>query len=147
MWWMSRKRFARGLDRDRITQAIKEAERKTSGEIMVSVSPFFIGSVQRAAERAFDRLGVRRTRLRNGVLFFMVPGRRQFVILGDQGIHERVGQQFWEQVVQAVSRRFREGDLTGGLLDGIAEVGARLAEHFPYDPATDVNELPDQPDV
>jgi uncharacterized membrane protein len=145
MCWLRPKRFARRVDRERIKGAIESAEGGTSGEIMVSVAPFFFGSVQRAAERAFVRLGVSRTRERNGVLIFMVPSRRQFVILGDQGIHRRVGQEFWEQVVHAASQRFKAGDFTGGLVDGIGEIGRRLAEHFPRS-ADDVNELPDEPD-
>lgn len=146
MWWLKRKRLTRALDRDRITRAIQEAERRTSGEVMVSVAPFFIGSVQRAADRAFGRLGVSRTKDRNGVLFFVVPSRRSFVVLGDEGIHRAVGQDFWQGVAQAVSQRIRQGDLTAGLVDGIGEVGRRLAHHFPRDAERDVNELPDEPD-
>lgn len=146
MCWFTQKRLTRAVDRDRITRAIREAERRTSGEVMVSVAPFFIGSVQRAAERAFGRLGVSRTKQRNGVLFFVVPSRRSFVVLGDEGIHRAVGQDFWQAVAQAVSQRIRQGDLTAGLVDGIAEVGRRLAQHFPRDDERDVNELPDEPD-
>jgi uncharacterized membrane protein len=147
MWWLSRTHLARRLDHERVKRAIEAAERQTSGEIVVSVAPFFLGSVQRAAERAFARLAVSRTRERNGVLFFIVPGRRQFVILGDVGIHEKVGPDCWEAVAQAVAHRFRAGDLDGGIGDGIEEVGRRLAEHFPHDRARDVNELPDEPQV
>lgn len=147
MWWLSQKRLARHFDRTRVKHAIEEVERRTSGEIVVSVCPIFIGDVRHAAERAFARLGVARTRHHNGVLFFVVPGRRQFVVLGDVGIHEKVGPTFWEEVVGAVSRRLRTNDMTGGIVEGIEEVGRRLAEHFPYDPARDVNELPDEPDV
>jgi uncharacterized membrane protein len=147
MWWLSRKRFARNFDHDRVKRAIEEAERRTSGEIVVSVSPYFIGGVQRAAEHAFVRLGVARTHHRNGVLFFVVPGRRQFVVLGDVAIHQKLGPDFWEGVTQKVSRRFRAGDMNGGLVDGIQEVGTRLAELFPRDSEGDVNELSDEPDV
>ena len=147
MWWLSRRHFARNFDHDRVKCAIQEAERKTSGEIVVSVSPFFLGSVQRAAERAFVRLGVARTQHRNGVLFFVVPGRRQFVVLGDVAIHQRLGPGFWEGVTQTVSRRFGTGDMNGGLVDGIEQVSRRLAELFPRDDEGDVNELSDEPDV
>lgn len=135
--------FARRVDPVRVIRAIAEAEKRTSGEIVVSVAPFFIGSVDRAAERAFVRIGVARTRDRNGVLFFVVPSRRVLVVLGDDGIHARVGQPFWEQLVKTVTSRFADGDPTGGLVAGIDEVGRQLAAFFPYDPATDRNELPD----
>lgn len=143
---MTRKALLRAIDSRRIEDAIREAELRTSGEIRVSISRFFWGDVRRVAERAFTRLGMRATRERNAILFFVVPSRRRFVVLGDEGIHAKVGQDFWEKVAAAVSERLREGDFTGGLVHGIESVGEQLAVHFPFDPATDVNELPDATD-
>ncbi len=138
---MTRRKLLRLIDSDRIKEAIQKAERRTSGEICVSVSRLFWGNVEKAADKAFSRLGMTRTKDRNGVLFFVVPSRRKFVVLGDQGIHAKVGQTFWRQVADRVSERFREGDFTGGLVKGIEEVGEQLAAHFPYDAASDVDEL------
>jgi uncharacterized membrane protein len=143
---MTRKKLLQIIDRDRIKSAIQEAEHRTSGEICVSVAPLFWGSVEKAADKAFARLGMTRTKDRNGVLFFVVPARRKFVVLGDQGIHDRVGQEFWNAVAAAVSEKFRRGDFTGGLVHGIETVGEQLSTHFPYDPDTDKNELPDDVD-
>jgi uncharacterized membrane protein len=140
---MTRRKLYRLVDRQRIEEAIKKAERRTSGEIRVCVATFFWGSVEKEAARAFERLGMTRTKERNGVLFLVVPSRRKFVVRGDQGIHDRVGQEFWEHVVEAVSQKFHEGDFTEGLVNGIEEVGEKLATHFPYDPATDKDELSD----
>lgn len=144
---MSRRRLLRAVDSKRISEAIEAAEKQTSGEICVSVAPLFWGDVRRAAEKAFQRLGMTGTKARNGVLFFVVPSRRRFVILGDRGIHEKVGQEFWEAVAAAVSGKFKDGDYTGGLVDGIEEVGRQLAVHFPSEGSRDVNELPNEPDV
>jgi uncharacterized membrane protein len=141
-----RRRLLRRVDVARVKGAIEEAERRTSGEIRVSVAPFFWGDVRKVAERAFDRLGMTATRDRNGILFFVVPARRRFVVLGDDGIHAKVGEEFWKKVAAAVAERFRADDFTGGLVHGIEVVGAELATHFPYDPSTDVNELPDDVD-
>jgi uncharacterized membrane protein len=143
---MTRKKLLQIIDRDRIKAAIQAAEHRTSGEICVSVAPLFWGSVEKAADKAFGRLGMTRTKDRNGVLFFVVPARRKFVVLGDQGIHERVGQDFWNAVAAAVSEKFRQGDFTGGLVHGIETVGEQLSTHFPYDPTTDKNELSDDVD-
>ena len=143
---MTRQQLLRAIDQERVKSAIKEAEQRTSGEIAVSVAPFFWGSVPKAARRAFVRLGVTRTQLRNGVLFFIVPSRRLFVVLGDQGIHQKVGQEFWDGVAAHLTEHFRAGDFTEGLVHGIAEVGRQLATHFPYDRTKDVNELPDEVD-
>ena len=143
---MTRKQLLQVVDRERIKNAIEAAEHRTSGEICVSVSRLFWGNIETAADKAFIRLGMTRTKDRNGVLLFVVPSRRKFVVLGDQGIHERVGQEFWESVAAIISGKFREGDFTGGLLNAIEKVGEELATHFPYDPATDKNELPDDVD-
>ncbi len=145
--WLSRRRLVDRIDVVKVTEAIRRAETETSGEIRVSVSRLFWGDVYRAASRAFDRLGMQRTRDRNGVLIFVVPSRRRFVVLGDRGIHERVGQVFWESVTDAISERFRTGAFTEGLVRGIDMIAVQLRDHFPYDAATDKNELPDEVDL
>lgn len=138
---MTRRKLLRLIDGARIQEAVRKAERRTSGEICVSVSSLFWGNVEKAAEKAFVRLGLTNTKQHNGVLLFVVPSRRKLVIIGDRGIHKKVGQEFWQRVVEDVTERFRAGDFTGGILKGIEEVGERLAVHFPYDAASDVNEL------
>jgi uncharacterized membrane protein len=139
---LTRAALIQRLDVARIEGAIHEAETKTSGEIRVSVARFFWGSVEHAAGLAFDRLQMTRTAERNGVLLFVVPSRKRFVVLGDAGIHQRVGQPFWEAVSTVLSHHFREGDFTGGLVEGIHAVGTQLATHFPPKGPSDVNELP-----
>ncbi len=138
---MTRRKLMRIIDGDRIKDAIRAAERHTSGEVCVSVSSLFWGNVEKAAEKAFVRLGIARTKERNGVLLFVVPSRRKFVIIGDSGIHEKVGQEFWSRVADKVAKRFQDGDFTGGLSRGIEEVGDGLATHFPRDKAIDVDVL------
>jgi uncharacterized membrane protein len=130
------------IDKIRIRRAIEEAERKTSGEICVALSPVFWGDVWKAAEKAFERLGIGETRHHNGVLFFVVPARHKFVVLGDSGINQRVGQEFWQGIAGMLSQRFHEGDFTDALVAGIESVGEVLSLHFPY-LAGDINELPD----
>ena len=146
MGFLHRRKLLNQLDVESIRKAIRDAERETSGEVRVSVSRFFWGSVRRAAERAFWRLGMTGTRQRNGILFFIVPSRRRFVVLGDEGIHAKVGQEFWDEIAGILSAEFRKKRFQEGLLRGIALAGEKLAAHFPYDAATDRNELPDDVD-
>ena len=143
---MTHRKMLRLIDSDRIKAAIQKAERRTSGEICVSVSRLFWGNIEKAADKAFGRLGMTQTKHRNGVLFFVVPSRRQFVVLGDEGLHTKVGQEFWQRIANRVSEHFRDGDFTTGLLKGIEEVGEQLAAHFPYDSTADVDELTDDVD-
>jgi uncharacterized membrane protein len=143
---MTRKGMIRAIDNDRVRDAIRKAEKRTSGEICVSVAPVFWGNVEKAAEKTFVRMGMTRTARRNGVLFFVVPSRRRFVVLGDRGIHEKVGPEFWRHIASVVSEEFRNGHFTEGLIRGIEEVGERLAEHFPHQGERDVNELSNEID-
>lgn len=113
----------------------------------MSVAHFFWGRVRPEAERAFRRLGMANTRLRNGILFFIVPARKRFVVLGDEGIHARVGQDFWDGIATSMTEHFRKSEFEEGLLAGVQTAAAGLAVHFPYEPATDVNELPDDIDT
>ena len=142
----SRRRLLKTIDVATVRGAIERAERQTSGEIRVSLALFFWGSVRKAAERAFDHLGMTATRDRNAILFFLVPSRRRFIVLGDAGIHAKVGREFWERIAAAMAGDFRKGAFTEGLVRGIEEAGAQLKAHFPYDAATDRNELPDDID-
>jgi uncharacterized membrane protein len=89
---------------------------------------------------------MRATRDHNGILFFVVPSRRRFAVIGDEGIHQKVGQEFWEKLVAAMSEDFKAGKFNEGLVSGIEEAGRLLRVHFPYQGAKDVNELPDDID-
>ena len=140
---MTRKQLLQTIDQEKVKEAIRRAEHRTSGEIRVSVAPLFWGNVDKAANKAFVRMGMTATSERNGVLFFVVPARRKFVVLGDRGIREKVGQEFWDRVAAVLSERFRASDFTGGLVRGIEEVGEQLAVHFPYQ-SGDQDELPDE---
>ena len=143
---MSRRSLKQCVDQVRVVEAIREAERVTSGEIRVSVAHFFWGNVEKTAGKAFRRLGMENTADRNGVLIFLVPSRKRFAILGDKGIHEKVGQAFWNDVSVCLSSHFRRGAFTEGLVEGIRMVGDRLAAHFPSAGEADRNELSEDVD-
>jgi len=138
---LTRRGLYRAIDKNRVEKAIEAAESITSGEVRVAVSPLFWGNVQKVADRAFDRLGMRDTAERNGVLLFVVPSRRRFVVLGDTGIHEKVHPGFWEEVAEEISRHFRNSDFTGGIVAALERLSTELAAHFPRR-SDDIDELP-----
>ncbi|MFV8755155.1 TPM domain-containing protein [Nannocystaceae bacterium ST9] len=137
----TRRTMLRKLDVPAVEAAIARAEARTSAELRVSIAPWFWGSVRRTAERAFARLGLTNTRERNGVLIFVAPARRSFVVLGDEGIHARVGQVYWDQLVAELGRAFRSGNYTQGLIRVVERLGERLAESFPADASDNPDEL------
>ncbi len=136
----------REIDVVRVREAVEDAELRTSAEIVVSIAPFFFGNVSAAAHRAFARLGVANTRARNGVLVFLVPARRQVIVLADDGATARIDDGVWRDVASRIAAASARGEATAGLLDGIDQLARVLGEAFPRDPG-DVNELPDQPHV
>ena len=131
------------FDSDRIVAAIGAAERLTSGEIRVHVTKHSPKDLAARAERRFHLLGMTRTAERNGVLIYIAPKARSFRILGDAGIHEKAGGDFWTQVASVIEEHFRRGEFTDGVVRGVERVGELLAAHFPRR-ADDRNELPDQ---
>jgi uncharacterized membrane protein len=135
------KRVAHGIDVDAVEQAIRAAEQRTSGEIQVAIArSWFWGDTRAAAERQFGRLGIARTRARNGVLIFVAPRRRQLAVLGDVGVQARVAPDLWAAVVARMTADFRRGEPTAGLVAGVELLGEALAAAFPPRP-DDVNEL------
>jgi uncharacterized membrane protein len=140
---MTRKTFLNALDDDRIIAAIGEAEKRSSGEIRVYVSSKSVADAVAAAQAEFLRLGMEKTRDRNGVLIFIAPQSRAFAIVGDLAIHQRCGDLFWTEVAGTMETHLKNSRYTDALLAAIARVGAILAEHFPRS-TDDVNELPDQ---
>ena len=134
-----------GIDVRAVEAAVRAAELRTSGELRVCISRFYFwGDVRRAGERAFRHLKMERTRHRNGVLLFVVPLRRRFVVLGDVGIHQLVAPGFWSDVAARLGAAFKAGERTGGLERAVAEIGEALAARFPPAPGPNVNELPDE---
>jgi uncharacterized membrane protein len=132
------------IDVERVREAVEAAERTTSAEIVVSIAPFFLGRVWTAARRAFARLGVARTRGRSGVLVFVVPSRRQVVVLADDGALARVDPSVWSDAATRIAAAFAHGYGTAGLVDGIDRLARALSVAFPHQRG-DVNELADQP--
>jgi len=144
---MKQSEFLAQLDRERITAAIREAELLTSGELRVHIQPKALGGELRwVAERTFERLGMTKTALRNGVLLFIASEESRFFILGDQGIDAVVPPGFWDDVAAALTERFKAGQFTDGIVEAIRAAGAHLATYFPR-AEDDVNELSDDLDI
>lgn len=136
------KTFNEEFDSARIERAVAAAEKKTSGEIRVVVHRAPTANPVSSAAAEFARLEMHRTRNRNAVLILLAPESRAFAIYGDKGIHDKGGQDFWNEVAAAMRDDFQHGVFTDGIVKAIDRVATLLATHFPYR-SDDVNELPD----
>jgi uncharacterized membrane protein len=124
----------RFVDRKRVGEAIARAEASTGASISVKIAPRISGDIHAAALRALHVHGLTRRPERNAVLFFVVPSRREFAVVGDTVAHDRLGQEAWNSVVAITEKHLRAGDPTAALVAGIEEVGRYLARHFPLEP-------------
>jgi uncharacterized membrane protein len=128
-------------DQTKIVDAIRAAERATSGEVKVHVEGRCPGGdpYKRSVE-LFQRLGLTKTKERNAVLIYVATRDRKFAILGDSGIHEEVGSAFWADAIQRMRVAFARGAFGEGISGAVQAVGQRLAKKFPRQ-ADDVNEI------
>jgi uncharacterized membrane protein len=140
---MKPREFISHLDEARIVAAITEAERNTSGEIRVYVSHKKREDALAAAHFRFRKLGMAKTRHRNAVLIYFAPLTHKFAIVGDLGIHEKCGDNYWQEIAGEMSDLLKEHLFTEAIITAIKKVGGVLAAHFPREPG-DRNELPNQ---
>lgn len=123
-----------------IAQAITEAEKKTSGEICVHVTPRCYFSPIRKAKRKFDKLELYKTLRRNAVLIYIAYKSKKFAIIGDYCINEAVPKDFWENEKKILGKSLAQGRPVEGLCEIIARIGDALSTYFPAD-REDLNEL------
>jgi uncharacterized membrane protein len=128
---------------DLIVQSIKEAEKLTSGEIRLHVEDSCKKPVLECAEEIFVKNKMHETKEHNAILFYLAVKSRNFAVAGDSGIHEKVTQQFWENINAMVLKYFKEEKFAEGLCKGIELCGQQLQKYFPLQ-ADDVNEQSDE---
>ena len=140
-----KKEFFSKEENEKIVESIRNAERSTSGEVRVFIESKckFIDPLDRALE-IFAELKMEKTDYRNAVLLYVALKDRQLAIYADKGIHEKVGQQFWEDQVNKILLHFDKENYAEGISNCITKIGEALAENFPYNSDIDKNELPDE---
>lgn len=125
-----------------VVDAVRIAEKGTSGEIRIHIDSECMGDPVRRAEEVFIKLGMHKTKLRNGVLIYLACNTKVFAIIGDEGIDALVPDHFWEDVAEIMSCHFREGRFAEGLAEAVISAGRKLRDYFPYS-SDDINEQPD----
>jgi len=132
--------FLTASQEQQIIEAIKKSEKNTSGEIRVHIEKSTDKPPMERALEVFHFLKMDTTKLRNGVLLYIGVESRKFVILGDEGINNKVPKDFWESEKELVLSYFSRGEFSKGIELAIIEVGKKLKDFFPYK-SNDTNEL------
>ena len=137
-------KFIRELEHDRLVRAIKEAEAKTSGQIRIFLQRGMFGEeVMARAQKKFLQLGMQKTAERNAVLILVAPRMQKFAVVGDEGVHQKCGEPFWQELVEKMRQHFLREEFSDALVEAIEAVGQLLARHFPKT-GSSTNELPDE---
>jgi uncharacterized membrane protein len=138
------KEFLSKVDHDRIVQAIRKAESRTSGQIRIYLQRGKLkGDPLLSAQKRFSQLGMHDTKDRNAVLIYVVPRAHKFAVIGDKAVHEKCGDTLWQSVASKMADHFKAERFTDAIVDAIQDLGAVLSEHFPHH-AGGQNELPDE---
>lgn len=135
-------KFFKPEEEEQIIEAIRSAEQNTSGEIRVHLEADCEGDIMEETRKVFRRLGMDKTEARNGVLILLAPERREFAILGDEGINKVVPENFWQEERDLMQEHFRNGAFAEGICKAVERAGEKLKAYFPYQ-QDDTNELPD----
>jgi uncharacterized membrane protein len=133
---------------DAIAETVDQAESHTSGEIVVHIvrNLLPLEKPRPRAIRAFFRLGVDRTEMRNGVLLFIAMKKRCFEIVADEGADREIGREVWSEIAKEIQITIEHLGFERGICRGVERIGEKLRERFPRG-AQDANELPDRPTV
>ena len=143
--WQKPKEFFTPEEKECVIGTIRNAEQRTSGEIRVFIESKcrFMDAIDRARE-LFHELKMDQTKERNGTLVYVAVKDHQVAVFGDEGIHRKVGQQYWEAEVKKMLQYFTYDKLADGICECVQDIGEALHQHFPYHGGTDKNELPDE---
>jgi uncharacterized membrane protein len=142
--FFKKKSFFSDDEKKQIADAIRNAERRTSGEVRVFIESRcrYVDPLDRAAE-VFFNLRMNETKDRNAVLLYIAMKDRQLAVFGDEGIHKRVGTDYWNKEVNLLINEFNTAHYGDGISQCVRDIGEALHQHFPFNNDTDKNELPD----
>jgi uncharacterized membrane protein len=138
------KEFFSANDKEQIVQAIRNAEKETSGEVRVYIESRnpMVNVIDRAAE-IFFKLKMENTDDRNAVLLYIAMKDKELALFGDEGIYKKVGAAYWDNEVKNMIGQFSKENISNGIEQCIQHIGQTLKDKFPYNAAADKNELPD----
>lgn len=143
--FLKKKEFFSAEDKAQIVEAIRLAEKETSGEIRIYVESknAYVDAIDRAAE-IFFKLKMQNTDHRNAVLLYIAMDYHELALFADEGIYQKAGAAYWDNAVKNMIAQFTKENISNGIEQCVRQIGETLKEKFPYIPTEDKNELPDE---
>ena len=142
--FFKKKDFFTEEEKLQIIEAVRNAEKRTSGEVRVFVESHcsYMDAIDRAKE-IFVELRMNETTDKNAVLVYVALKDKQLAVLGDEGIHNKLGNDYWNAEVRKMINKFNKENYADGIKEVVTDIGEALTRLFPYNNDTDKNELPD----
>ena len=143
--FFKKREYFSAADKAQIVEAIRMAEKETSGEIRIYVEGknAYVDAIDRAAE-VFFKLKMQETDHRNAVLLYIAMKDHELALFADEGIYQKAGAEYWNAAVKNMIAQFTKHNISNGIEQCIKQIGETLKEKFPYIPTEDKNELPDE---
>ncbi len=114
-----------------LVEAIQTAEDYSSGEIRIHIDSTSDVKNAKVAFEVFKKLCMHQTTERNAVLFYVNFEQKYLTIIGDEGIHKKVKQSFWDRLHDQITTEFANGNFYDGLRNAVLETGVELKKYFP----------------
>ena len=142
--FFKKKDFFTEEEKLQVIEAVRNAEKRTSGEVRVFVESrcSYMDAIDRAKE-IFSELKMNETADRNAVLVYVALKDKQLAVFGDEGIHSKLGNDYWNAEVRKMISEFNKENYADGITEVVNDIGEALTQLFPYNNDTDKNELPD----
>lgn len=140
----SAKDFFNDAEKETVVAAIRNAELHTSGEICVHLDDRCDGNPYNRAIKVFMHLNMDKKPFRNAVLIYVAVKDKKCSVIGDVALHEKVGNDYWKNIIHTLSANFKNGQYEQGIIHAITTIGATLAFYFPNVDDLDRNTLPDE---
>jgi uncharacterized membrane protein len=125
-------------ERERISAAIAELEKRTSAEVRVVVEASLdMRSILRGcsarfrAEQVFSEERIWDTEHNNGVLLYLLVAERDAEIVADRGLNGKVSSSEWAQVCGGLEQNVKSVGFVPALLVAIEAIAALLERAFP----------------
>jgi uncharacterized membrane protein len=125
---------------DIIVSQIASIELITIGELRIHVEDLCSGDPYLRAVEVFNKLEMYKTISQSGIIIYLASEDKKLSIIGDKGIHDKVGAGFWTQIVADVNEEITQKSVFEGISLAVDLVGKKLIEHFP-EQNKPVNEL------
>ncbi len=112
-------------------EAIRAAEEANSGDIVVFITRRHVSDALAEAKKEFEKLHLQQAVDHNSFLILLAPRSQTFAVIGGTALHEKVGQAWWNALIELLTRHFKAGRYTEGLVAAIDRAGEALKTHFP----------------